>query len=112
MEVRAIARNVSVSPKKVRVIINTVRGKRVQEALVVLQFLGKPAANDIAKLIKSAAASAENNYQLNPDGLRIVTIKADEGIKLKRMMPMARGKAGAIHKRHSHITVVVSDEEA
>ncbi|MBF8299205.1 MAG: ribosomal protein, partial [Dehalococcoidia bacterium] len=66
----------------------------------------------IAKTIKSSMASAENNYQLDPDALRVVTIKADEGIKLRRMRPMARGKAGTVHKRHSHITVVVSDQEA
>jgi large subunit ribosomal protein L22 len=112
MEVRSVARNLSVAPKKLRPIINTVRGKPVQEAMVILQFLAQPAANDVAKVIKSAAASAENNYQLNPDALRVVTIKADEGIKLRRMRPMARGKAGVINKRHTHITVVVSDEEA
>ena len=112
MEVRAISKNLSVSPKKLRLIVDAVRGKPVPEALMVLGLLTKPAAKDVAKAIKSAAANAENNHRLDPDGLRVVQIKADEGIKLRRMMPMARGKAGAIHKRHSHITVVVSDEEA
>ena len=112
MEVKSIAKNVSVSPKKLRLIINTVRGKPVPEALVLLGLLAKPAAKDVAKAIKSAAANAENNHQLDPDGLRISEIRADEGIKLRRMMPMARGKAGAINKRHSHIVVVVSDGEA
>lgn len=112
MEVRSISRNISVSPKKLRLVIDTVRGKPVPEALVILGLLAKPAAKDVAKAIKSAAANAENNHQLDPDALRLREIRADEGLKLRRMMPMARGKAGAINKRHSHIVVVVTDQEA
>ena len=112
MEVKAIAKNVSVSPKKLRQVVNAVRGKPVQEALVILGLMEKAAAIDVAKAIKSAAANAENNHQMDPDGLRVIELRADEGLKLRRMMPMARGKAGAMHKRYSHIVVVVSDGEA
>ena len=111
MEARAIAKNVGVSPKKLRPIVDTVRGKAVAEALEILRFLPSPAAADVAKVIKSAAANAENNYQMNPDSLRIVSIGADEALKLRRMLPMPRGRAGLVHKRHSHITVVVGEEE-
>ncbi|MEE9285142.1 MAG: 50S ribosomal protein L22 [Dehalococcoidia bacterium] len=111
MEVRAIAKNVSVSPKKLRRIVDTVRGKPVSEAMVILQFIPSPAAGEVAKVVKSAAANAENNFQMDPERLRIVRITADEGIKLRRYQPMARGRAGTVHKRHSHITVVVDQEE-
>jgi large subunit ribosomal protein L22 len=112
MEVRAVSRNVSVGPKKLRPMVSAVRGLPVREALISLQVLPQAAAQDIAKAIRSAMASAENNYQLNPEALRIVRIHADEGIKLRRMKPMARGRAGDMRKRYSHITVVVSDGEA
>lgn len=112
MEVIAIAKNVSISPKRLRPLLDAVRGKHVQEALAALSLLPKHAAADVAKAIKSAVANAENNYSRDPDGLRIVMIRADEGIKLRRFMPHPRGRAGAVRKRHSHITVVVSDEEA
>lgn len=112
MEVKAIAKNISVSPKRLRPILNTVRGKPVTEALAVLSLLPKYAAADVAKAIRSAMANAENNFSGNPEGMRVAMIRADEGIKLRRFMPHARGRAGAVRKRHSHITVVISDEEA
>ncbi len=112
MQVKGISKNVSVAPKKLRLVLNTVRGRRVQEAYGILQLLTTPAAVDVSKAIKAAVANAENNYQLNPEALRVVSIKVDEGIKLKRFYPHARGRAGTVNKRHSHIEVVVGDEEA
>ena len=111
MEVKASAKNVGVSPKKLRRIIDTVRGRGVTEALTILGFLPSPSAVHVAKTIKSAAANAENNFQMDPDGLRVVRITADEALKLRRNQPMARGRAGLVHKRHSHITVVVDEGE-
>ena len=111
MEVKARAKNISVSPKRIRPIVSAVRGMHVPEALTVLKFIPSPAAGEIAKVIKSAAANAENNFQLDPDSLRVVAITANEGMKLRRFLPMPRGRAGLVHKRHSHITVVVSEEE-
>ena len=110
MEVRAIAKDTSVTPRKARLIIDTVRGKKVDDALAILQFIPSPAAKLVSKTIKSAAANAENNYQLNPTDLKVVQIWADQGHTLKRMNPLARGRAGRILKRSSHITVVVADE--
>lgn len=112
MEAKTIAKNVSVSPRKVRLIADTVRGKPVAEALIALRFLPEHVAADVAKAIRSAAANAENNFQMNPQALRVVSIQINEGLKLRRMMPMARGRAGRVNKRHSHISVVVGDGEA
>ena len=110
MEVRAIARGVRVSPEKVRLVVDAVRGKKVEEALAILRFLPSPTARLVAKTIKSAAASAENNYQMSSSGLRIVKIFADQGPTLKRYRPRARGRVSPILKRSSRITVIVEEE--
>lgn len=91
--------------------VDTVRGKKVEEALALLRFYRTPAARPVAKAIKSAAANAENNFQQLPSKLRIVEISADEGgHTLKRARPQARGRISPILKRSSHITVVVEEE--
>ena len=112
MEVRAVAKNISISPQKLGRVVDTVRGRPVQEALTLLRFLPTPAAHEVAKAIKSAAANAENNFQMDPEALRVVAITANEGMKLRRFQPMARGRAGVVRKRSSHITVVVDGQEA
>jgi large subunit ribosomal protein L22 len=109
MEVRAISKDTGVSPRKMRLLVNMVRGKKVGEALNILRFAPTPNAKLLAKTIKSAAANAENNYQLTPTDLKIVKITADEARMLKRFRPRARGRANEILKRSSHITVVVSE---
>jgi large subunit ribosomal protein L22 len=109
MEVRAVAKDTGVSPRKMRLLVNMVKGKRVDEALNILRFAPTPNARIVAKTIKSAAANAENNYQLTPTDLKIVKITADEARMLKRFRPRARGRANEILKRSSHITVVVSE---
>ena len=112
MEVRAVAKNIRFSPKKLGRVVDAVRGRPVEEALTILRFLPTPAAHEVAKAVKSAAANAENNYQMDPESLRVVNITANEGMKLRRYQPMARGRAGTVRKRSSHITVTVDDEEA
>jgi large subunit ribosomal protein L22 len=111
MEVRAIARDTGISPRKVRPLVNMVRGKKVEEALTLLKFAPTPSAQVVAKVVKSAAANAENNFQMDPSVLRIVVIFADEARTLKRYRPRARGRATPILKRSSHITVVVAEGE-
>ncbi|MCK4369206.1 MAG: 50S ribosomal protein L22 [Dehalococcoidales bacterium] len=111
MEVRAIAKDTGISPRKVRPVVDMVRGKRVDEALTLLKFAPTPIARVIAKVVKSAAANAENNFQMDPADLRIVGIFADEARTLKRFRPRARGRATPILKRSSHITVVVAEQE-
>ena len=111
MEVKATAKYVRMSPRKVRLVVGAVRGKPVNEALATLDFLPNAAARAVAKVVKSAAANAENNYQLSPDDLYITRIYADEGPTLKRFRPRARGRVSPILKRSSHITVVVGEKE-
>ena len=110
MEVRATARYVTTSPYKLRPIVDTVRGKKVDEALTILRFLRSPAARTVAKVVKSAAANAENNFEMTPADLRIVKIFVDEGRTLKRYRAGPRGRVKPILKRSSHITVVVEEE--
>jgi large subunit ribosomal protein L22 len=110
MEVRAIARGIPMSPRKVRLVVDLVRGRSVEEALAILQFTNKAAALPVSKVVASAAANAENNYSLNRRDLVISTITTDEARPLKRGRARARGHYDRIVKRASHISVVVSDE--
>jgi large subunit ribosomal protein L22 len=112
MEVRAVAKNTGVPPFKARLLLDIVRGKKVDEALSILKFLPSPTARVVAKVIKSAAANAENVYQMSSSDLRIVTIYADEAPRLKRFRARARGRASSILKRSSHITVIVAEQES
>lgn len=112
MEVKATAKYVRISPRKVRLVVNTVRGKPVEDALATLRFLPNAAAKAVAKVVQSAAANAENNFQLSPDELYIARIYADEGPTLKRFRPRSRGRVSPILKRSSHITVVIGEKEA
>ena len=111
MVAQATARGVTISSKKLIWVVNLVRGKSVEEALSILRYYPSPGAQEVAKVVKSAAANAENNLLLDPDSLHIVGIFANEGPSLKRFRARARGRAGRITKRSSHITVLV-DEEA
>ena len=112
MQVQAISKDTGVSASKVRLLVNTVRGKTVDEALALLKFTPTPNARIVAKTIKSAAANAENNYQITPSNLKIVDIRADEAPMLKRFKARSRGRASPILKRSSHITVIVAEEES
>ena len=111
MKVAAIAKDVRVSPRKVKLVVDMVRGKKVDEALTILKFSPTPAARAVAKVIKSATANAENNFQMEPSELKITDIFADEGHTLKRFRPQARGRVNPILKRSTHISVFVSEEE-
>jgi large subunit ribosomal protein L22 len=109
--VRAIAKNTGISVKKLKPIVDMIRGKKVDEALNVLQFTPSPAAAQVAKVVKSAAANAENELLARTAALRIVAIYANEGPRLKRFRARARGRVARIIRRNSHITVVVDEEE-
>jgi large subunit ribosomal protein L22 len=111
MKAKAIANDIGISPQKVRLVINMVRGKKVDEALTVLRLLPSPTAKAVAKVIKSAVANAENNLQMSPAQLRITEIFADKGHTLKRFRPQSRGRISPILKRSSNITVFVTEEE-
>ncbi len=106
-----MAEDVGISPQKVRLTINMVRGKKVDEALRILSFLPTPTAKAVAKVVRSAAANAENNFQMPPAELRITDIFADQGHTLKRFRPQSRGRISPILKRSSRITVFVAERE-
>ncbi len=110
-EVKATARDIGASPKRLKPITDLVRGRPVEEALDTLRLLPSPWARTVYKVVRSAAANAENNLLMDPDNLVIVKIVADGARSLKRFRPRARGRIGRIAKRSSHITVVVNDAE-
>ncbi|MGB0121383.1 MAG: 50S ribosomal protein L22 [Solirubrobacterales bacterium] len=109
--VRATAKYVRVSPRKVRLIADQIRGKHIDDARSLLQFSPRSAAGDIAKVLESAAANAEANHDLIGDEMIVHTIRVDEGPTLKRFRPRAMGRATPIHKRTSHITVALTPED-
>jgi large subunit ribosomal protein L22 len=110
-EVRATARYIPVSPQKVRLVLDLVRDKDVNEALSILEFTPKRAARHVAKVIKSAVSNAEENFGLAREDLYVAQIFADDGPTLKRGRAGARGRFKPILKRTSHITVVLAEYE-
>lgn len=108
--IRAVAKNVGASPKRIRPIADLIRGKKIEEALDILKFLPSPWARAISKVVKSASSNAENNLMLDSGNLRIVSIAVDGAPVLKRYKLHARGKVGFVRKRSSHIIVVVDEE--
>ena len=111
MRARATSKFIGLSPRKVRLVIDTVRGKNAKEALSMLKFMPQASSFEVAKVIKSAVANAENNYQMTPEDLFIHEIFVDDGPTMKRFRARARGRGDRILKRSSHITVVVDDKE-
>lgn len=110
MEVRAYARHIRTSPRKIRLVIDAIRGKHVDAALTQLRFLNKGATLPVEKLLRSAIANAVHNFKLSPSSLHVKAITADGGPALKRWRARAMGRAAPILKRSAHISVVLSDE--
>ncbi len=111
METRAISRFVRISPRKVRQVVDLIRGKKIEEALAILRFSPQRATEAVTKAVKSAAANAENNHQMDRDELFVKACYVDQGPTLKRFKPRAMGRADVMRRRTSHITVVVGDKE-
>jgi large subunit ribosomal protein L22 len=111
MEVRAVAKYVGISPQKLRLAAGLVRGKKADEAVAMLRLSPSPAARALAKVVKSASANAENNYQMAISDLKVVKVFVDQGATLKRIRAQARGRVSPILRHTSHITVVVDVEE-
>lgn len=110
-QAKAIAKFIRISPRKARQVIDLIRGKDVAEAFAILRFTPHKATESVNKVLKSAVANAEHNYEMNADQLFVKEAYIDPGPTLKRIMPRARGSADVIKKRSSHITVVVSEKE-
>lgn len=111
MEVQARLKGAQISAQKVRLVADQVRGKGVEEALDVLSYSNKKAAQIIKKILDSAIANAENNEGADVDELKVSSIFVDEGMTMKRLRPRAKGRADRIFKRACHITVKVADGE-
>jgi large subunit ribosomal protein L22 len=109
MEISATAKYLPVSARKMRLVLDQLPGKRVDDAVQMLRFLPTPHARLVEKVVRSAAANAENNYALDTAELRIKRAYADESRTLKRFRPKARGRVGSIFHRTSHVTVVVEE---
>lgn len=109
MEAKAVAKYVRIAPRKVRVVMDLIRGKDVAEAFAILKFTPKVGADAIEKVLKSAVANAENNFDMDVDNLYVSSAYVDQGPTLKRIHPRSRGQAFKILKRTSHITVVVEE---
>lgn len=112
MEVKASLRNLLMAPRKVRLVVDLVRGLPVAEAELRLQFCRQAPARPVLKLLKSAIANAEHNFKLDASALRIKTITADGGPVFKRTMQRAMGSGSMIRKRQTHINLVLTDEPA
>ena len=110
METRAVAKFVRISPRKIRLVMDQVRGKQVGDALNMLSFAPQRGARILKKLVNSAIANAEQNTSVDVDSLYIMRVYADEGPTLKRWRPRAQGRATSLRKRTSHLTVVLNEK--
>ena len=108
-QARAELRHARISARKVKIVIDTIRGKNVKEAIAILKYTNKAAAPVVEKLVKSAMANAVNNHKMDESKLYISEIYANQGVTMKRIMPRAQGRANRIRKRTSHITVVLKE---
>jgi large subunit ribosomal protein L22 len=111
MEVRAEQKHISISPQKLRLVIDTVRGMPAQQAMSVLNFIPKKGAKFVQKTLSSAIANARNNFDLDPENLYVAEIYANEGPRLKRMKAGARGRYKPRVRRTAHLMVVLSERE-
>ncbi|MBP0727061.1 50S ribosomal protein L22 [Bacillus sp. RG28] len=111
MQAKAVLRTVRIAPRKVRLVVDLIRGKGIGEAIAILRHTPKTASPVVEKLLKSAIANAEHNYDMDINNLYVEKVFVDEGPTLKRFRPRAQGRASAINKRTSHITLVVSEKK-
>lgn len=111
MEVKAKLSYLRIAPRKVRLVTDLIRGKKVEKAQTILNFTTKKAAQPVLKLLNSALASAINNFQMQESNMYISKVLVDEGPKLKRWRARARGRAFAIQKKTSHITIILQETE-
>ncbi|HXY73886.1 MAG TPA: 50S ribosomal protein L22 [Dehalococcoidales bacterium] len=111
MEAKSVSKNTGISARKMKLVVDMVRGKSVNEALTILKFTPTPHAKLVARTVKTAAADAEKNQNANVENLKIKAIYADEAMTMRRYRARARGRAGAVKRRSSHVTVVVGEQE-
>ena len=112
MRVSATAKYLRGSTRKARLVTQAIKGRSVEDAAALLRFMPQHAARDVAAVLKSATANAENNHNLSAEDLIVLEAQANEGPTIKRWRPRAQGRAFPIHKGMTHITIVVADQEA
>lgn len=110
MNVKAIAKQIPITPRKTRLVVDLIRGKNIKKAQAILMFTPKSASPIVLKLLKSAIANATNNFSLDEKNLYVKEIFVNEGLRLTRLFPRAKGRADRIKKRTSHITIVVASQ--
>lgn len=110
-QAKAVAKSVRIAPRKVRLVIDLIRGKDVDQAVAILRHTQRGASSVVEKVLNSAIANAEHNYELDPENLIVSEVYVGEGATLKRFRPRAQGRASSINKRTSHVTVVVTEKK-
>ncbi len=111
MHVKAFARKIRMSPRKIRLVVDMIRGKKATDAVIMLRFIPRAAAMPVLKVLQSAMANAEHNFKLAKDKLYVKTIQVDGGPTIKRSRPRARGSAAPILKRTSHISIILEEKK-
>lgn len=111
MDYKAHLRYLRIAPRKVRLVADSIRGKSIREAELVLKFMAKKSAGSVSKLLQSAIANAKHNFNLEKESLFVKNITVDKGPVQKRFMPRARGSASSIHKHSSHITITLTEKK-
>lgn len=112
LEAKAIARTVRITPRKARLVVDLIRNKDVDEARALLRLTNKQACEVVLKVLNSACANAEHNYNLDVNNLYVKTAYVNDGLRMKRMFPRAKGRGDVIQKRTCHITVIVAERES
>ena len=112
MEAKAIAKTVRITPRKARLVVDLIRNKDVAEAKAILKLTNKQACEDVSKVLNSAIANAEHNYSMDVNNLYVKTAYVTDSVRMKRMLPRAKGRGDMIIKRCCNITVVVAEKES
>ena len=112
MEAKAIAKNVKCTPRKARLVVDLIRNKDVAEAQAILKLTNKQVTEDVLKVLNSAIANAEHNNNMDVNDLYVKTAYVNDGLRMKRMLPRAKGRGDVIIKRFSNITIIVAEKES
>ena len=112
MEAKAIANTIRITPRKARLVVDLIRNKDVAEAKAILKLTNKQATEVVAKVLNSAVANAEHNYNMDINNLYVKTAYVTDGIRMKRMLPRAKGRGDVIQKRTCNITLIVAEKES
>ncbi|MBO5542596.1 MAG: 50S ribosomal protein L22 [Acholeplasmatales bacterium] len=112
MEAKAIAKNVKCTPRKARLVVDLIRNKDVAEAQAILKLTNKQVTEDVLKVLNSAIANAEHNNNMDVNNLYVKTAYVNDGLRMKRMLPRAKGRGDVIIKRFSNITIIVAEKES